>query len=323
MVLQDGSGNEFVWVSVNNAIYKAGSATIPTNTSNGNTYYKPMAIAQSGSASNYESIVYSYSGVKSYRNTSYVGIGKAYYKEPDLLTGNNSDGYTWNVSQPIGTNYDASTKYYLDILGFSDVREYGNYINKEYRNMVNSTNNFGGFYIGRYETSANEVNVDSGNGNTTTKLQVQSKAGKMPISNLKWYELYLNQDSNRNSNNTYYETSSVTSNMIWGSQYDAMLNWALQGNEAEMVYKRTGNHSGSPAKTGAYGVDVMNNIFDLSANLLEWTQEAYSTYIRVYRGGNFYATSAYVVGSRNGDVSAGASYGYGSRLTLYLRSSEP
>ena len=138
-----------------------------------------------------------------------------------------------------------------------------------------------------------------------------------------WYGMYNKQDSNRNTRNPYYGSTTVVSSMIWGSQYDAMLNWALQGNEAEMVYKRTGNHSGSPAKTGAYGVDVMNNIFDLSANLLEWTQEAYSPYSRVFRGGYFNATFAGVASSRNSNSPTYANYYYGSRLTLYLRSSEP
>ncbi len=135
--------------------------------------------------------------------------------------------------------------------------------------------------------------------------------------------MYNKQDSNRNTRNPYYGSTTVVSSMIWGSQYDAMLNWAAKGNEANMIYKRTGNHSGSPAKTGAYGVDVINNIFDLSANLIEWTQEAGSTDGRAYRGGGFFTSSTSVASMRGNGYSTSTNNYYGSRATLCLRSSEP
>ena len=323
MVLKDSDGNEFVWVPVNQAVYIPGKTAIPTSTSSVTTYYKPMSINQSNSASGYESIVYSYNGVKSYRNTSSTGIGKSSFREPSLITGS-ADGYTWNVNKPTGTNYDANTAYYQDTLGFSTIQEYGNYINKEYTNMVNSTNNFGGFYIGRYETSANEINVDTENGNTTTKLQVQSKPGKTPMSNLSWYNLYLNQDSNRNSNNTYYETQSVVSSMIWGSQYDSMLNWVLVGSEKSKLQATTyGNRTNTQALTGSYSNDVINNIYDLMANDYEWTQEVYSTNIRVSRGNSFdKSKSAYATTRGYALNPSNAGLAYGTRMALYINDSE-
>lgn len=323
MVLKDSDGNEFVWVPVNQAIYIPGKTAIPTSTSSVTTYYKPMSVAQSGSASSYESIVYSYNGVKSYRNTSNTCIGKSSFREPSLITGS-ADGYTWNVNKPTGTNYDANTAYYQDTLGFSTIQEYGNYINKEYTNMVNSTNNFGGFYIGRYETSANEINVDTENGNTTTKLQVQSKPGKTPMSNLSWYNLYLNQDSNRNSNNTYYETQSVVSSMIWGSQYDSMLNWVLVGSEKSKLQATTyGNRTNTQALTGSYSNDVINNIYDLMANDYEWTQEVYSTNIRVSRGSSFDKSKSANATTRGYAITPNiAGLAYSSRMALYINDSE-
>lgn len=323
MVLKDSDGNEFVWVPVNQAVYIPGKTEIPTSTSSVTTYYKPMSITQSNSASGYESIVYSYNGVKSYRNTSSTGIGKSSFREPSLITGS-ADGYTWNVNKPTGTNYDANTAYYQDTLGFSTIQEYGNYINKEYTNMVNGTNNFGGFYIGRYETSANEINVDTENGNTTTKLQVQSKPGKTPMSNLDWYNLYLNQDSNRNSNNTYYEIQSVVSSMIWGSQYDSMLNWVLVGSEKSKLQATTyGNRTNTQALTGSYSNDVINNIYDLMANDYEWTQEVYSTNIRVSRGNSFdKSKSAYATTRGYALNPSNAGLAYGTRMALYINDSE-
>lgn len=308
MVLKDSNGNEFVWVPVNQAIAYSGAAgIIPTNASNGNSYYKPMSISQSGSSSNYEGIVYTYSGVKSYRNTS-AGVGKSGYREPSLIT-NAADGYTWNVSSPTGTDFDANTTYYLETLGFSTVQEYGNYINKEYKNMVNSTNNFGGFYIGRYETS---VNGDA----------VQSKSSQTPMSNVHWYQMYKNQDSNRNSNNPYYNMSSVTSSMIWGSQYDSMLNWIANGTEKSKLTANTyGNKTDSQTSTGQYSNDIVNNIYDLIANTYEWSLEAYNTNVRTYRGGTFNAAGTTNMTAR-GTVEKVSALGpaYGSRLALYINS---
>lgn len=319
MVLQDAKGNEFVWVPVDEAVYIKGAGTIPTNASNGNTYYKPMAIAQSANSNNYESIVYTYSGVKSYRNTSSnIGVGKLSYREPSLITGNTSDGYTWNTSNtPAGSQYDASSNNYLDTLGFSNISEYGNYMNKEYANMINSTQNYGGFYIGRYETSLSE-NQTGSSGN-----EVQSKPGQTPMSNMNWYELYLSQDSNRNGNNTYYNTNSVTSSMIWGSQYDQMLNWVLNGAEKSKLQATTyGNKTSSQSKTGSYGNDVINNIYDLVANTYEWTQEAYSTNVRAYRGSSFNNSKKENVTARGVEVNPNnLGSGYGTRQALYINNS--
>lgn len=310
MVLKDTSGNEFVWVPVNQAIYIPGKTAIPTSTSSTTTYYKPMAITQSGNANNYESVIYNYNGVKSYKNTSSTGVGKSSYREPSLITGS-ADGYTWNVDKPTGTSYDVNTTYYQDILGFSSIQEYGNYINKEYTNMVNSTNNYGGFYIGRYETSIN--------GNA-----VQSKSGKTPMSNLNWYNSYLNQDSNRNSNNTYYETQSVVSSMIWGSQYDSMLNWVLEGVEKSKLQATTyGNRTNAQTVTGNYSNDVINNIYDLMANDYEWTQECHSTNVRVYRGNSFDKSKSANATSRGYAITpVNSGIAYGTRMALYINESD-
>ena len=109
--------------------------------------------------------------------------------------------------------------------------------------------------------------------------------------------------------------------MIWGSQYDAMLNWAKTGNDIDKITKTSlgNNSSGSVTTTGNsnYSNDSINNIRDLGGNLREWTLEAYYTYGRVGRGGYFYYTSSpsyrYDYGPSNTDS------GNGSRVTLYIK----
>ena len=109
--------------------------------------------------------------------------------------------------------------------------------------------------------------------------------------------------------------------MIWGSQYDAMLNWALTGNEAYMVFERTGNHSGSVAKTGRYGSDIINNIFDLCANFADITQEGRNSDRRTSRGNAYGVNGSNSINSRTHCVSNYPNLAIGSRLSLYIRTS--
>ncbi len=193
-------------------------------------------------------------------------------------------------------------------------------MNDEYTKMVQSIKENGGFYIGRYETSL--ANGVVGSKINVTPMDSRPLTSSSSSANT-WYGEYYYQDSNRCETNPYYGSEVVTSSMIWGSQYDSLLNWALKGEDSNMVYKITGNHSGSKAVTGAWGVDIMNNIFDLSSNCYEWTQEASSTNYRILRGGCCATTNTSVVSSRDMTNTAYQSVNYGSRLVLYIRSTEP
>lgn len=328
LVVQDSNGNQFVWVPVDKDSVVYNGTTVKTD---GTDTYKPMVQYQNGYSEStdeqyFENIWYIYSS--SYSTGSKISsvssgkpvhrLGNSSNREPSLVTG--AANYSW-VFQASNNQYDSVGAYYKDICGFSSPTEMGQYMNEQYTNMVKSVKEYGGFYIGRFETSLTSGVIGSKINTTAMNSRVGTETGSN-YGNL-WYGMYNKQDSNRNTRNPYYGSTTVVSSMIWGSQYDAMLNWAAKGNEANMIYKRTGNHSGSPAKTGAYGVDVMNNIFDLSANLLEWTQEAYSTNVRVYRGGYFSATNTDVVSMRNNGNPTYANNSSSSRTTLYLRSSEP
>ena len=98
-----------------------------------------------------------------------------------------------------------------------------------------------------------------------------------------WYGLYSLAKTYTNNKN------SVTSQMIWGSQYDAMLNFALTGNDKSKVKSTEyGNDSRTILRSGLTRTsDKINNIYDLGGNLTEWTSEAYSTDFdgRAIRGG--------------------------------------
>ena len=72
-----------------------------------------------------------------------------------------------------------------------------------------------------YETSLSDARVDS----VGTNGKAQSKQGVIPTSaensaTYSWYGLYKIQDKTYAGKN-----GSVESSMIWGSQYDAIINW--------------------------------------------------------------------------------------------------
>lgn len=313
-VLKDANDNEYVWIPVNDAIHD-GNTSIPTNTTTAqNNTYKPMSIAQSSNRGYYEGILYDFNGVLSFKKSG-TGIGTASYREPSLITGN-ADGYTWNIENVTGITYDASSAYYKNILGFNSASEFGEYTANNYNNMTLSVDSFGGFYVSRYETT--QTTNSSGN------IVVGSKRNGTVFSGENWYTMYLYQDSRKYASNPYYTSKSVVSSMIWGSQYDAMLNYLLTGAEANKVTTKTGSQKNVLSNTAQDSDDIISNIYDLGSNAKEWTQEAVGTNSRVYRGGGYDKTKTEapstraVASSQVRPTDSGPIFG--SRLQLYIRS---
>ena len=129
-------------------------------------------------------------------------------------------------------------------------------------------------------------------------------------------------DCYKAQNKTYTGTNnSVESSMIWGSQYDRILNWAKEGNDKDKITNTSlgNNSSGSIATTGnsSYSNDSINNIRDLGGNLFEWILEAYYTNYRVRRGGNYSHSGS--PSCRGSGIPNSTSSNYGSRLALYIK----
>ena len=191
----------------------------------------------------------------------------------------------------------------------------------EYKIMATSVAKNKGFYMGRYETSLSTATASEAG----TSGTASSKAGVIPTSannqtTYKWQGLY-------SISKTYTVVEdSVTSSMIWGSQYDAMLNWVKNGNgvDKDKINQNTiGNYYKSIATTGNsnYSVDSINNIRDLGGNLFEWSLEANGSSMRITRGGSFGGAFTYdwpPIQRSNSDPEMPYSY-YGTRLTLYIK----
>ena len=239
-------------------------------------------------------------------------VGKLYARstEENFGTVNTSYSPDSGLREPaIIVDYDNNTSYNDGLFTLASLKS-------DYKLMAESVEKYGGFYVGRYETSLSTATAEEAGASGTA----QSKAGVIPTTSnnsatYRWYGLYSIQ-----KNYTASEDS-VQSSMIWGSQYDAMLNWALDGNDSSKVTTQGiggNNSSGTVTITGnnTYSSDSINNIRDLGGNLYEWTLEAYSTH-RVLRGGYYkYASSA---SFRINDVSTHDNIDGGSRLTLYIK----
>ena len=195
-------------------------------------------------------------------------------REPAIVTDNNMG---------TGTGYDGKN---YEEAGYTSASNMLEDFKKQYKIMSASVAKNGGFYIGRYEMSLSTANSDS----PGTNGKPSSKAGVMPTSaensaTSMWYGLY------RTAKTYTVEEDSVVSSMVWGSQYDAMLNWVKNGNglDASKVTDNSGignNGTSTVSTTGnsVYSDDKINNIRDLAGNLYEWTLEAYSTSYRIIRG---------------------------------------
>ena len=280
--------SEFVWVPVPNAIYDhTNDEKLPKSLSEGslteNHDYTPMAIQIDG---NYKGLLYDYSVsngafLKYPSKLNYQGVETGEYREPEFLL-------NYDDNESYGRLFDAS--------GFQ----------QSYNNMVTSVSKYGGFFIGRYETSLDENN------------KAQSKPGKIPTNssnnNTKiWYGLYQKQREFTDS------TDKMQSEMIWGSQYDAMLNWAVKGEDkANVTADSNALHNYSSAQnTGAEANDIINNIYDLEGNVYDWTQESLSPHSRTIRGGAYgYKKSPCKRGYDNVNVNLNRK---GSRLSLYIK----
>ena len=210
------------------------------------------------------------------------------YREPDLVLGF------------YGTSYDYSN---YATAGFSSLENMAETMKNDYEEMIASLEKYKGFYIGRYELTAN--------GEKTGATQT----------NVNWYTLYKNCT-------TLAGGSKVKTRMIWGLQWDATCKWLDNSGFSITDSSTWGNYSdntadghGSEQNTGFSESWKANNIYDFAGNCFELTQEAGGTGVRVYRGGGY--CNGY--GSYYPDSSRDCNYlptssvsGYGSRPTLYL-----
>ena len=204
-------------------------------------------------------------------------------REPDILTNSGFDD----------TRYATA--------GFSSFANMAETMVSEYEEMIASLEKYKGFYIGRYELTAN--------GEKTGATQA----------NVDWYTLYKNCT-------TLASGTKVKTRMIWGLQWDATCNWLASSGFSIKDSSTWGNYDnntatghGTEQNTGYSESWKANNIYDLAGNCLEWIQEAGYTYRRATRGGCYSWDGSIGPASVCSDSNPTFSgSGDGSRPTLYL-----
>ena len=267
LVIKDEKNNEWVWVPVDKGtlatMYEESSDEKTLCGTTGETAVKTKLYSKSitiGTGSNTKTISRTTPGITGNR-------------EPDLVVGND------------GAKYDAKDTFYKTILGDTGTKEQlAQLFVDEYKAMIESVSKYGGFYIGRYELSEVGVQKDKA---TLTKTD--------------WYDLYKKCTELQASDK-------VKTQMIWGCQWDVTMNWLISSgaktrDEVNGDSSSWGNYYSVSVKaddgiteikesnedkllnTGETTFTMANNIYDLAGNCYERTQEAYSPYNRVYRGG--------------------------------------
>ena len=149
--------------------------------------------------------------------------------------------------------------------------------------MALSIEKYKGFYIARYELGLESGNPVSKNADTNTNV---TTADASQNATKGWYGLYQVQ---KNMYNTL--SSNVKSSMIWGSQYDAVMNWIGVNNATAAVESKRN----ADQITGKKADDILNNIYDLYGCHYEWTIEATEKSGRVARGGFCWAQRIFAI----------------------------
>ena len=210
------------------------------------------------------------------------------FREPDILT-----------HSTYGDKEDRAKT-----AGFSSLTNMAETMVSEYEEMIRSLEKYKGFYIGRYELTAD--------GEKTGATQTCENG-------VNWYTLYKNCT-------TLATGSKVKTRMIWGLQWDATCKW-LASSGFDITdsiswgnYKNnTADGHGSKQNTGYSESWKANNIYDFAGNCWEFTQEAGYTSSRAIRGGGYLSDgSSNPASVWSNDTPTDTISSYGSRPTLYL-----
>ena len=282
-------GSEFVWVPVDDVVLDTNKdADLPKSSDAGTSggkgkTYTPMAV-QVGN--DYKGILYEFSGSNGYlkygSNSNYQGDSSD-YREPDIVSYDTGDYKSEGITKDILTS--------------------------EYNAMIASVLKYKGFYVARYEAGLDEnknivfKDASVAGNNVTTADASNSETSS-------WYGLY------KKIKTFTTDSDKVVSSMIWGSQYDAMMNWMAKTGKEVGTADSTGEKRNTYTVTGKNTKDVINNVYDLYGCHLEWTLEAYHSDNRADRGG--YSDNLDSPAYR-GDINPSLTYrDFSSRATLYI-----
>ena len=298
LVIKDESGNEWVWVPVDNTtlagMYETASTPIELTGGGAITDETVLNPLKQIKISKYSKSITITNNNSTTKTISRVRPNDtSSYREPDVVV------YSDGTYDSVDTNRATAgfTKTVGETTTTMTLAEMADMMRSEYETMIASIEKYHGFYIGRYELTANGEKT----GATLT--------GK------DWYYLY-------NKCKGLSASNKVMSRMIWGCQWDVTCNWiANYGDKKNISDSSTwGNYYGTSVKasdgtteikksdkqqildTGITTFTRANNIYDFAGNCEEWTQEAVITSDRASRGG-FCSSSGSIIPASSRDFS--------------------
>ena len=170
-----------------------------------------------------------------------------------------------------------------------------------YQQMAASVERYGGFYIGRYESSF-------GGGSSLDDCVPASRRVTADEPGRIWVH-FGPQKAEIACRNLYADNDTVQGFLLWGANWDTTLQWLIDsgcktfsevagdssgwGNYADADFCRNGGER----STGRWEQAKANNIYDLAGNNWEWTQERFrGSYVmrgggRTIMGGPAYGSS--------------------------------
>ena len=269
------SVNQYVWVPVKDV------SRIYGIDSNGKIWGKLYSFAIYNSIYNWSEV----DGVMTIKN-------KSSGREPDIVP------YIANTN--ILYDYDKDSELQSRLDGIEQYQMLSQEMEKEFYKMIENIKQYGGFYIGRYET-----------GNLSQTEVVVQKMNE-DIDGVTWYEMY------EKCKGLVGENENIETSMIWGSLWDETLRWLVEseakistgeiidhglindstnwGNYKNATFEYTNTGGGINTKnsgsitiipTGSTDYTKANNIYDMAGNICDWTLEAAAVINRVHRGGNY------------------------------------
>lgn len=176
-----------------------------------------------------------------------------------------------------------------------------------FNKMVEQVEKNKGFYISRFEIG-NLKNAVSNN------EKVVSKAEQEDITYQSWIDLYKVLGN-------MYDRNDITTEMIWGCQWDAILIWIANNSEInKYVYnsRDIGNYYNMLEKTGSNEQYCLNNIYDMAGNAYEWTQKGSNYGGRETRGGNYSTSDLYSIKLSEVYKITDLYKEVGTRMTMYV-----
>ncbi len=336
LVIADENKNEFVWIPVENSVIdisdkiKAIDGITSNYGSSPNWREVKDAIAEQVDLSSgiypmiakigeeeeehYIGISYSFDESGEISGLAILNGGTSYI-EPRAIT----DEYEYKKGNQYDAIYSniimASTNEEIEQMSINDnstteecATYFYNKLQNDFDEMAESVIQYGGFYVGRYETTG------FNNGIVTIKAE-ENYSG----TNNNWYTMYKKQKEFSNS----ITSDSVKSNMIWGCQYDQVMKFAnnkLDGSSEIYNVGAAGTRKSRDAKigTGYTQADKVVNIYDLEGCRLEWTAEANNRSCRTARGGKYNNTNSASYRSNSTNMPDSSSDN-ASRIVLYVK----